>query len=260
MLLVIQALLIFASLGQDHRAAAAVKEQIYPLDMALNSVDDQYHGCTREMAQQVETRYFNRELNNRRTNFKIAWEEGEKNIKNPENNLTRNHSIAIYMYTGDKVFRLFNNATRYSKQNYTAETYEWYSLHFLLTEAIQILKATQNACYDTYRGTNFKYNFLNTTVRFGSFASSTFVRNKTRFFGNASCFEIKTCHGAEVTNYSKLSREREVLIPPYEMFKVTAVRNRMDQPDLWCETVYVLNSNGTRSDLNCALINSVSLS
>uniref|UniRef100_A0A672NHZ9 NAD(P)(+)--arginine ADP-ribosyltransferase n=1 Tax=Sinocyclocheilus grahami TaxID=75366 RepID=A0A672NHZ9_SINGR len=201
---------------------AAVKGQMFPLDMALDSVDDQYDGCTREMTQLVETRFLKKELNNSRNNFKIAWQEGEKNIKEPENNLTRNHSIAIYVYTGDKVFSDFNNETRYGKQNYTTETYKWYSLHFLLTEAIQILKKTQNACYDTYRGTKFRYNFLNTKVRFGSFASSTFNRNKTKFFGTVSCFEINTCEGAEVTKYSKLSHEREVLIPPYETFKVTA--------------------------------------
>ncbi len=244
--------LLWFLLLQDHRAAA-VKGQIFPLDMALNSVDDQYDGCTREMAQLVERRYLKKELNNSRNDFKIAWQEGEKNIKEPENNLTRKHSIAIYVYTGDKVFRDFNNETRYGKHNYTTEAYEWYSLHFLLTEAIQILNKTQKTCYDTYRGTKFRYNFLNTKVRFGSFASSTFNRNKTKFFGTVSCFEINTCEGAEVTKYSKLPHEREVLIPPYETFKVTSVRTKRDEKDLWCDTVYTLKNTGKTSDLNCAL-------
>uniref|UniRef100_A0A8C1LNF4 NAD(P)(+)--arginine ADP-ribosyltransferase n=1 Tax=Cyprinus carpio TaxID=7962 RepID=A0A8C1LNF4_CYPCA len=207
-----------------------VEGQIFPLDMANNSVDDQYDGCTREMTQL-----------------------GQKNSKEPENNLTKNHSIAIYVYTGDKVFRDFNNETHYGKQNYTTEKYNWYSLHFLLTEAIQILKKTQNTCYETYRGTKFRYNFLNTKVRFGSFASSTFNRSKTKFFGTVSCFEIYTCEGAEVTKYSKLSHEREVLIPPYETFKVTSIRTKRDEKDLWCDTVYTLNNTGKTSDLNCHL-------
>uniref|UniRef100_A0A671T731 NAD(P)(+)--arginine ADP-ribosyltransferase n=1 Tax=Sinocyclocheilus anshuiensis TaxID=1608454 RepID=A0A671T731_9TELE len=222
---------------------AAVKGQTFPLDMTLNSVDDQYDGCTRKITQLVETRYLKKELNNSRNNFKIE----------PENNLTRKHSVAIYVYTGDKVFCDFNNETRYGKQNYTTETYKWYSLHFLLTEAIQILKKTQNTCYDTYRGTKFRYHFLNTKVRFGSFASSTFNRNKTTFFGTVSCFEIYTCEGADVSKYSKLSHEREVLIPPYETFKVTAVRTKGDEKDLWCDTVYTLKNTGKTSDLNCAL-------
>ncbi|KAL1278828.1 hypothetical protein QQF64_025501 [Cirrhinus molitorella] len=49
MLLIIEALLLIsAALGQDHRAAG-VKE-VFPLDMAPNSVDDYYDGCTKEMA------------------------------------------------------------------------------------------------------------------------------------------------------------------------------------------------------------------
>ncbi|ROL51126.1 hypothetical protein DPX16_12035 [Anabarilius grahami] len=55
MLLIIEALLlILAALGQDHRAAAG---QIFPLDMALNSVDDQYDGCKENMEKLVETKY-----------------------------------------------------------------------------------------------------------------------------------------------------------------------------------------------------------
>ncbi|KAK2916858.1 hypothetical protein Q8A67_001232 [Cirrhinus molitorella] len=50
-----------------------------------------------------------------------------------------------------------------------------------------------------------------------------------------------------------LPHEKEVLIPPYEKFKVTAVKTRKGQKDLWCETVYELKSSGNRSDLNCAL-------
>ncbi|KAL1250547.1 hypothetical protein QQF64_018343 [Cirrhinus molitorella] len=56
MLLIIETLLlILAALGQDHRAA--VEGQIFPLDMAPNSVDDQYDGCTRKMADLVETEF-----------------------------------------------------------------------------------------------------------------------------------------------------------------------------------------------------------
>uniref|UniRef100_A0A8C2HVF9 NAD(P)(+)--arginine ADP-ribosyltransferase n=1 Tax=Cyprinus carpio TaxID=7962 RepID=A0A8C2HVF9_CYPCA len=235
---------------------AAAKGQIFSLDMALNSVDDQYEGCRKNMTNLVETRYLKKELNNSRNNFKTAWQEGEKYSKEPENNLTKNHSIAIYVYTGDKVFRDFNNETRYGKQNYTNETYNWYSLHFLLTEAIQILKKTQNTCNITYRRTKVEFdkNVLNKEVRFGQFASSSFDHNKgAKIFGTVSCFEIYTCEGAEVTKYSKLSHEREVLIPPYETFKVTSIRTKRDKKDLWCDTVYTLKNTGKTSDLNCAI-------
>ncbi|KAK2916852.1 hypothetical protein Q8A67_001226 [Cirrhinus molitorella] len=72
MLLIIQALLlILAALGQDHKAGA---RKIYPLDMALNSVDDGYDGCTVKMANLVTTKYLEKEINNS-TDFKKAWQE-----------------------------------------------------------------------------------------------------------------------------------------------------------------------------------------
>ncbi|ROL51123.1 GPI-linked NAD(P)(+)--arginine ADP-ribosyltransferase 1 [Anabarilius grahami] len=168
MLLIIEALLlILAALGQDHRAAS-VQGQIIPLDMAPDSVDDQYMGCREKMAK---------------------------------------------------------------------------------------LKKTQNQCYSTFRGTKVRFNedVLNKEVRFGSFSSSSLDRKVARRFGTKSCFEIYTCEGADVTKYSKLPHEKEVLIPPYKKFKVVDVKKKEEQKGLWCDTVFTLKSSGIRSDLNCAL-------
>lgn len=127
-----------------------------------------------------------------------------------------------------------------------------YSLQFLLTEAIQTLKKTQQECFFTYRGTKLKFNdnVLDKEIRFGSFASSSLDINVTKDFGNESCFEIRTCEGANITDYSKNSTEKEVLIPPYEKFKVMAIKNRGEE-GAWCNTVFSLKSSGVRSDLNC---------
>ncbi len=225
--------------------------------MALNSADDQYKGCTEEMAQLVKTKYLEIEKS-ASAEYNKTWQEGEENAKKPEDNLTRNHSIAIHVYTNkdSKVYSNFTSATRTDKQKYKEGTFKWYSLHFLLTEAIQILKKTQNRCYSTYRGTNVTVDVQSKEVRLSSFSSSSLDRKVIQGFGNVSCFEIYTCEGADLTRYSKYPEEKEVLIPPYETFNVTAVKNRTNQPDLWCETVFVLNSTGTRSDLSCALFNS----
>ncbi|XP_059414957.1 erythroblast NAD(P)(+)--arginine ADP-ribosyltransferase-like isoform X2 [Carassius carassius] len=206
MLLIIEALLlILAALGQDHRAAAARK--IYPLDIAQNSVDDQYGGCKVKMAHLVKTKYLEKEINNS-TDFRNAWQEGEANATAPEDNLTRNHSIAIYVYTNlnSNIYRNFNMAVRNGKK-----------------------------------------------VCFGSFTSSSLERKIAQDFGNKSCFEIKTCEGADVIKYSKYPEQKEVLIPPYEKFKVTAVKMRKYHKNLWCDTVYRLESSVKRSDLNCAV-------
>ncbi|XP_026096054.1 T-cell ecto-ADP-ribosyltransferase 1-like [Carassius auratus] len=250
MLLIIEALLLIsAALGKDHRAA--VKGKIFPLDMALNSVDDQYKGCRENMANLVKTEYLKKELKNS-DEFNRAWKKSSEFIK-PEDKLTDNHLKAIYVYSDCQVFKDFNNDARSGKLNYENKSYKWYSLHFLLTDAIQILKE-QNKCIKTYRGTNVKFeeNVENREVRFGSFASSSRNQKTAKSFGTESCFEIETCEGAEVTKYSKLRHESEVLIPPYEKFKVTAVKKK-GQEGAWCNTVFILKSSGIKSELNCAL-------
>ncbi|XP_073702695.1 ecto-ADP-ribosyltransferase 5-like [Garra rufa] len=258
MLLIIEALLLIsAALGQDHRDAA-VPGQIYSLDMALNSVDDQYIGCTENMTNIIKTEKLESEKNNSSV-FNEAWQEGKKKSTSPENNLTESHSIAIFVYTvnDSRIYSNFNNAVYKGKQNYTENKFMWYSLHFLLTTAIQILKKTQDRCCLTYRGTQFQYkesSVLNQEVRFGSFASSSFNRIVAESFGSKTCFEIYTCEGADVTKYSKYPYQKEVLIPPYETFKITAVKKKQDQNDLWCETVFVLNSTRKKSDLNCGTV------
>ncbi|XP_059414969.1 NAD(P)(+)--arginine ADP-ribosyltransferase 1-like [Carassius carassius] len=258
MLLIIEAvLLILAALGQDHRAA--VEGQIFPLDMALNSVDDQYKGCNSKMACCVRTKYLKEELN-KSPDFRNAWNQAEKNVTRNWNIFSRfrkKHKMAIWVYTDpiSKIYVKFNNDTRSGKQTYTARTYKWYSLHFLLTDAIQILKKKQNKCYKTYRGTNVTFNVSDfAAIRLGSFTSSSVFPGRAKSFGNVTCFVINTCEGANITKYSRLPFEGEVLIPPYEMFNVTVVKNMTDKPNLRCQTVFELNSIGIKSDLNCALL------
>ncbi|KAK9978434.1 hypothetical protein ABG768_020185 [Culter alburnus] len=252
MLLIIEALLlILAALGQDHRAAA---EQISPLSMELNSVDDQYYGCREKMAKLVKTKYLKTEINNS-PKFKHYWQNSENIVKFPKDHLTRNQLIAVHVYTGKYIYRQFNDETRYGKNQYKHKTFKWYSLHFLLTEAVQILKKAQNKCYFTYRGTtaNFDKHVLNKEIRFGSFTSSSLDRKITQGFGSKSCFEIYTCESAELIKYSQYPYIKEVLIPPYEKFKVTAIRTRKYHKNLWCDTVFTLKSSGKVSYQNCAL-------
>ncbi|KAK9976632.1 hypothetical protein ABG768_021837 [Culter alburnus] len=255
MLLIVEALLLISAvLAQDNRTAAD-ERPIYPLDMAENSVDDKFYWCAKKMEHRVQTEFLKRELSNS-PKFAEAWKRAEQNHTAPEDHLSKNHSVAIYAYTGDGVHGDFNRATRIGKQKYKNETYTHYSLHFWLTEAIQILKKTQTNCFNTYRATDVRFDVKAKEVRFGQFASSSLERKLTDVFGNTSCFEIRTCSGANVTKYSSVPHEKEVLIPPYETFKVIDVKHKAEQKDLWCETVFILESYKTRSFLNCAVANS----
>lgn len=132
-------------LQQDDKAAT--RQEVLPLDMAENSVDDQYLGCKENMRRLVEGKYLNQELKSSK-NFSKVWETGKINsICNSkfvsEYNLTRNHCLALYVYTYDvvepRIHRIFNNATYTGRANYTNMKYQWYSHHFLVTDAIQRL-------------------------------------------------------------------------------------------------------------------------
>ncbi|KAG1966966.1 NAD(P)(+)--arginine ADP-ribosyltransferase 2-like [Pimephales promelas] len=171
MLLIIKVLLILAALRQDNSATAG---QIFPLDMAPNSVDDQYDGCTVKMAELVNTTYLEKEISTS-AEFNKTWQEGEEKAKKAEDNLQQIHSVAIYVYTNkdSRAYSNFTSATRTDKQKYKEGTFKWYSLHFLLTEALQILKKTHKTCYVTYRGTNVEFDLQSKEVRLSSFSSSS---------------------------------------------------------------------------------------
>lgn len=250
-------------------AALGSNSQI-PLDMAPNAVDDMYSGCKEKMEYRVKKEYLLNEKN-RDKNFTLAWSEAEKYYnkkwkrhkgKRPSSSLGKEQIMAIYVYSLDKprVYADFNDAVRAQKSEYKT-TFRYHSLHFFLTDALQSLNARkpeEEKCVKSYRRANsyFSQEFLNKPVRFGSFTSSSmgWYPSSGRF-GDKSCFEIVTCFGADVSLYSKLGEaEREALIPPYEVFKVTRVEKRSEQKSLPCEVVYRLKSLGkTLSNLNCAL-------
>ncbi|XP_059193144.1 ecto-ADP-ribosyltransferase 5-like [Centropristis striata] len=259
-----------ASTGFAIHLAAPGPNDCLPLDEAPNSVDDMYSTCKDGMKAKVLSEYLQNERN-RDSNFKQAWGEAEKHDtqkwkrkkgRRPSTYLEKEQAVAIYAYTLDRpnIYSDFNRAVRTQKSEYKT-TFSYHALHFFLTVALQTLNARKpeaERCLTGYRRVNsyFSQDVLNKVVRFGSFTSSSVGwYPSAEKFGDKSCFEIFTCFGADISLYSKLGEsEREALIPPYEVFKVTGIENRCDQRSLPCEVVYKLNSTRTpRSDLNCAL-------
>ncbi|XP_029622365.1 ecto-ADP-ribosyltransferase 5 [Salmo trutta] len=230
----------------------------FPLDIAPKSIDDQYEGCIKYMYNEVKTVYLPRERNTS-TDFNNAWNEAEEKAKPSIRGLQKEHSMAIYVYTNDEpeIYRVFNRQVRDGRSNY-GTTFQYHSLHFYLTEAIQILKQSKTTCMITYRRTDvyFDKDVVNKNIRFGTFTSSTLNKTLGRdSFGETSCFNITTCFGADISHYSVFTEEREVLIPPYEVFTVTNIQTKSPENNLLCEVVYTLVSTGVQSDLNCKLQN-----
>ena len=88
-------------------------------------------------------------------------------------------------------------------------------------------------------------------MRFGSFVSTSLKHDLVEF-GEATCFEIETRFGAEITKLSEHQDEEEVLIPPYEVFTITAVEGKGNR--LGCEVLYTLESAGKTSNMKCSLV------
>ncbi|KAL2102581.1 hypothetical protein ACEWY4_001749 [Coilia grayii] len=217
------------------------------LDMAENSVDDQFVDCEEEkmLGPTLDTY--------------PGHDEFAESCKN-QHDVNGCTALKLFtsdkMYKGKKLHKAFKQASRSGKETYISKTYEWYSLYYYLKRAVQNVKNTQAGCKQTYRGTYSKFdkNVKGKEIRLGSFTSSSLVPAVAMRFGQDSCFEIQTCYGALISQYSVFPKQEEVLIPPYEVFKVTEVYRDSSKPDFKCKTVYVLKSIGTRSNINCYLL------
>ncbi|XP_031414403.1 NAD(P)(+)--arginine ADP-ribosyltransferase 2-like [Clupea harengus] len=201
-------------------AVDAAKEDI-PLNMAPDSVDDDYEGCSAEMSKLVNKKYLPSEKSD---TFAEDWRKAEKAIQEkgmkPQfDNLTMNHAIAIRLYTDNKlnIYSDLIKAVRAGKKYYRT-TFQYRALHFLLIDAIQRLKPKQDREMTVYRRARDKFN-LNPPIRFGSFTSTSSESDLTQY-GTKSCFVVLTKYGAKVSKYSKYPEENEVLIPPYEKFRI----------------------------------------
>uniref|UniRef100_A0A8C6S956 NAD(P)(+)--arginine ADP-ribosyltransferase n=1 Tax=Neogobius melanostomus TaxID=47308 RepID=A0A8C6S956_9GOBI len=196
------------------------------LSMMDLSIDDMYFGCNEAMAKKVMEEYFPKEMKN--NPFKDGWNVAKSFAKTKYENrknkaLTKDQVQAIYVYTQQppNVYDPFNAAVRGDAAKYS-KAFPYHALHFWLTSAIQILNAKKR-CRTTYRRTKTVYTGKeNTEMRFGYFASSSKATDLISF-GTVTCFHIKTCYGAYIKNYSKQGDEKEVLIPPYEKFKIKKI-------------------------------------
>ncbi|XP_053192143.1 T-cell ecto-ADP-ribosyltransferase 1-like [Scomber japonicus] len=228
-----------------------------PLDMVPEAIDDDYGGCKDKMEAKITSTYLAKELKGL---FNVAWKqvnECAKKEPEPEDKaLTETHMRAICTYT-NIIYSEFNKEVRTGKNIYTT-TFRFHTLHYWLTTAIQILSSTQG-CQTSYRRTKSKYGAeAGDVIRFGMFASSSKDKDLTSF-GSETCFEIETCSGADLKHYPyRGTDEGEVLIPPYETFKITRVIEKKGEyeplPD--CEKVFILKSERNYvSNLRCQAAN-----
>ncbi|KAM8842736.1 LOW QUALITY PROTEIN: ecto-ADP-ribosyltransferase 5-like [Synchiropus picturatus] len=227
------------------------------LDLAPNSVDNMYNGCVSHM-EKLGAAFLEKEKT-RNLNFKLAWNKAQQIYKpgsrqkfkqfldKTTGDMSLKEKMAVYAYTLDhpKLYAEFNQAVRTEGSSYRT-TFQYHALHFYLTTAVRKVKLKQGtSCRTVYCrvGLSFRRDVMNKSFRFGSFTSSSMDGYASPAFGK-TCFKIETCFGGH---------ERELLIPPYEVFVVTAVRKK---PLPTCDVEHQVKSTGkTQSKLNCALVN-----
>ncbi|XP_077942509.1 ecto-ADP-ribosyltransferase 4-like [Gasterosteus aculeatus] len=236
----------------------------HSLDMAKDSVDDMYDGCSPKMDKNARG-YLEKEMKEDSV-LKKSWTDAEalQKSKDAPTDITKEQLIALYTYTssdGDLNER-FDKATREQGPKYKT-AFKYHALHFYLTTAVQTIKAehdksnendSEKKCYTVFHRTDksFSTKVLKQEVRFGSFASASLDKDRV-VSGGKSCFEIYTCMGADVSKHMQNEHRVEVLIPPYEVFKVKKISKRSEQGSLWCDVVYELKSTNKVSNFNCAL-------
>lgn len=204
-----------------------------------NDFSDIFDDCTSKAAVVTDTALVQKWDACQET-FSQSWKSAKQNIRvHVHQYMERHHSLALYMYT-ETMLQSVKHNTDVPKQS-GEEIFEPHSLYSSLSEAIQILRHGQATCLHTnYRSeTLLSLNMSNQQVRFSTF---TLGLKEWNFTQNASCFEVDSCFGADVTYYSSLKHNNQVLIPPYEVFKVTGMQKETKE----CQIIYRLKSN-----MNC---------
>uniref|UniRef100_A0A673CD61 NAD(P)(+)--arginine ADP-ribosyltransferase n=1 Tax=Sphaeramia orbicularis TaxID=375764 RepID=A0A673CD61_9TELE len=177
--------------------------------------------------------------------FSFAWALAERKVKKPVRKpLKEDHAVVLHIYTREKLKHDFNRAVKKGKNLYNTAGFKFHYFYFYLIDAIQVLRQNQTKCRTTYyrTGRYFHHSVINTKMRFGSFIWATSSKNSPQFTGNISCFEIYTCFGADITNYSAIKQQGQTLIPPYEVFQITDILTK----EKWCSNVYKLRMKKIR--------------
>ncbi|XP_044608804.2 GPI-linked NAD(P)(+)--arginine ADP-ribosyltransferase 1 isoform X1 [Equus asinus] len=243
-----------------------------PLDMAPASFDDQYVGCAAAMmAALPDLNYTEFQANKvyadgwslassqwrERQAWGPEWGLSPTRLPPPPPGFRDEHGVALLAYTANSpLHKEFNAAVREAGRTraHYLHHFSFKTLHFLLTEALQLLSRRQRLprCHQVFRGVHglrFQPAGPGATVRLGGFASASLQNVAAQQFGEDTFFGIWTCLGAPIKGYSFFPGEEEVLIPPFETFQVINASRPAQGP----ARIY-LRALGKRSTYNCEYI------
>ncbi|NXX28121.1 NRT2 ribosyltransferase, partial [Nicator chloris] len=223
-------------------ATAAI--DLVTMDMSRDSFDDQYQGCGPAMTAALPD--LKRSEFQKNPLFAQVWEEARAEWDERGSPLSPlaspDHAIALMAYTMPALYSDFNAAVRkagHSRQQYR-KNFHFKSLHFLLTQALVSLRDAQNRqCHLVFRGISdvlFQVQ-PGQSVRFGQFTSTSLSQEIAPKFGRDTIFQVITCHGVDIRQFSMYPIEDEVLIPPFEIFEVIHVFSKRGRTLIWLQSV-----------------------
>ncbi|NXH37131.1 NARE ribosyltransferase, partial [Myiagra hebetior] len=236
---------------------ATAVTKVVPLDMALDSFDDQYRGCRHSMTAALPA--LNHLELQQNPLFAQSWVKAVAKWQRRGSRvspLSPAQAIALMAYTmreqynDDSLYRVFNEAVRAAGRSHQEywDNFHFKVLHFLLTDALATLRGAQGPrCHRVFRGVRgVRFEARpGDTVRFGRFTSTSLRKEIAQQFGTDTMFHVQTRHGVDIQEFSSNPSEEEVLIPPFETFRITDVTQERDR------ALIQLRSTGTFSKYNC---------
>ncbi|XP_044522065.1 ecto-ADP-ribosyltransferase 5-like [Gracilinanus agilis] len=225
------------------------------MSLELNAFDDQYIGCETEMMKNAEILLANEREKDPQLND--VWKKAEERWNTLQNlnvrHIEKPFAIAVIAYTNLEIpfYRRFNNAVRTccKSRNDYMKNFHFKAFHFYLTRAVQRLAGP---CMTVHRGISLKfYPGKTSKMRFGQFASSSMDINVAKSFSGDSgtLYSMTTCIGASIQHLSYEASQKEVLIPPYQVFNMTT----FESSSSGLHTVSLKNL-GVCSNFNCAYV------
>nr|XP_055061312.1 T-cell ecto-ADP-ribosyltransferase 1-like isoform X2 [Misgurnus anguillicaudatus] len=208
----------------------AIADEVIKLDRFPEFVD--YKRCRDKMLQRVikPGGLLQTELNTNE-DFKLMWKANATcGTKIP--GVTQEHMAALKSYAdaNEKFHKSFNTQLYNKGTNITMfqDQFSFKSLHFLLTDGMQLLSNETMTCQNVYSGTDKKYNIaVKDVIRFGSFLPAKLLFNvafEDAVDSDGTIFKITSCTVVSLDESGCGSEEIDLLISPNEAFDVEDIR------------------------------------
>ena len=223
--------------------------------MAMDSVDDRYDGCRDETLKGLPARLKSELAAS--SDFEVAWKASSSAYAVvPGGRPEHGQALQAYAFEGNSGFRnKFNNAVATMGGN---QSFPFYSLHFLLTDAITLLSGKGDACRTVYSVSKQLYSAQKgAKVKLGTFTSasasaSSLVEDPDVEGG--VLFNITSCLAV---NLEIKWGEMETLLLPTEEYTVEDIQ-KIDSEDgysytIISYTIITLKHAGFSSKNNCYL-------